>query len=95
MDNKYLKDNMRRKVEMEYESRERSARASGNGPSHYLPTYKSPLAGDVDFKEYAHLYTRITPRTLKKIYGEREPRDRDLEGYCLLLFWGDSVGRFI
>lgn len=69
VDHKYLKDDMRRKVEMEYESRHRA----GDVHSRYLPTYKSPVTGDVDFKEYAHLYTRITPRTLKKIYGE--PRE--------------------
>ena len=66
VDHKYLRDSMRKKVEMEYESGERAE----NGPTHYLPTYKSPIIRDVDFKDYAHLYTRITPRHMKKIYGE-------------------------
>ena len=66
VDHKYLRDNMRKKVELEFESR-----GKGNGPStRYLPTYQSPIIRDVDFKDYAHLYTRITPRHLKKIYGE-------------------------
>ena len=67
-DHKYLKDDMRRRVEMEYESRERAA-AQKAASSRYIPTYQ-PVIRDVDFRDYAHLYKRITPRHMKKIYGE-------------------------
>ena len=68
VDDKYLKDDMRRKVELEYESKERNAQQQAQ--SRYLPTYQSPIVRDVDFRDYAHLYTRIGPRHMKKIYGE-------------------------
>ena len=67
VDYKYLKDDMRRKVELEYENKERRAQEA---PTRYLPTYQSPIVRDVDFRDYAHLYTRIGPRHMKKIYGE-------------------------